>query len=141
MKRTIGILMTSLLIALSGCGAGEPQTMKLALDSNPTTGYSWTLTQDPELFEVSDEYIENAHEEGMVGVGGQQVFTLTPKESGTTDLTFIYARPWETEKDPETEIVYSVKVSGDMKIKITAMTYGGGNDINELPQIPEPEIK
>ena len=52
-KRTIIALMCcSLILLLAGCGKGKAQTMTLALDSNPTTGYTWTVTQDPELFSV-----------------------------------------------------------------------------------------
>ena len=36
----------------------------------------------------------------MTGVGGQQVFSLAPKEAGTSEVTFTYARPWE---DPEAD--------------------------------------
>ena len=130
-----------IILALAGCGTGSPQIMKLSLDSNPTTGYSWTVTQDPELFNVGEEYLENSHEKGMTGVGGQQVFSLAPKEAGTSEVTFTYARPWEDPEADSTVVSYTVEVSKDMKIKVTASRYAGGDDINVLPQIPEPEIR
>ncbi len=135
------MIVGSLLAVLSACGGGKQQTMTLSLDSNPTTGYSWTVTQEPELFNVGEEYTENSHEEDVVGVGGQQVFTLAPKEAGTADVTFTYARPWEDPEADSTIISYTVKVSKDMKISVSASRYAGGDDINELPQIPEPVIR
>ena len=142
MKRVLRTCVACMMIlALSGCGTGKQQIMKLSLDSNPTTGYSWTVTQEPELFNVGEEYLENAHEEGMTGVGGQQVFSLAPKEAGTTEVTFTYARPWEDPEADSTVVSYTVEISKDMKIKVTASRFAGGDDINVLPQIPEPEIK
>ncbi len=130
-----------MILALAGCGTDKQQIMKLTLDSNPTTGYSWTVTQDPELFNVGEEYIENSHEEGMTGVGGQQVFSLAPMKAGTSDVTFTYARPWEDPEADSTVVSYTVEVSNDMKIKVTASRFSGGDDINVLPKIPEPVIE
>ncbi len=141
-KRIITILMTcTMLSLLSACGVGKPQTMTLSLDSNPTTGYSWTVSQEPELLSITEEYKENAHEDGMVGVGGQQIFTLTPKDAGTTSVTFVYARPWEDPENTETEVSYTVEISKSMRIKVTGTAFGGGNDINTLPEVPEPVIQ
>lgn len=141
-KRITGILMIGAMIAaLTGCGSAKPQVMKLSLDSNPTTGYSWTIVQEPEIFEVGEEYLESKSEEGMVGVGGQQVFTLAPKKAGTSEVTFTYARPWEDPDADSTVIAYTVKVSNSMQIKVESTKFAGGDDINELPQVPEPVIK
>ena len=141
-KRITGVIILAAMIGvLMGCGSSKPQIMKLSLDSNPTTGYSWTIKQEPEIFEVGEEYIENKHEEGMVGVGGQQVFSLAPKEAGTSDVTFTYARPWEDPDADSTVVSYTVKVSQNMQIQVESSRYAGGNDMDELPQIPEPVIE
>ena len=135
------LLVAGLLFAFAGCGGKKPQVMELSLDSNPTTGYSWTVSQSPELFDVSEEYVENAHEKGMTGVGGQQVFRLSPKSSGTAEVTFVYARPWEDPEADSTVIAYTVDVSKDLQINVTGSKSAGGSDINSLPQIPEPVIR
>ncbi|MCR5771733.1 MAG: protease inhibitor I42 family protein [Butyrivibrio sp.] len=129
------------ILLLTGCGSKEPQTLELALDSNQTTGYSWTLTQEEELFDVNEEYIVDENDENMTGVGGQQIFTLEPKEAGTTKLTFRYSRSWEEESDEDTVVSYTVKVSKSKQIEIQAATFAGGDDINELPTVPQPTIK
>ena len=141
MKRIISLGVVFMLMSMVGCGMRKPQTMKISLESNPSTGYSWTVTQDTELFDVSDEYIESQSEEGMVGVGGQQVFTLEPKAVGTTDVTFVYSRPWEDSSENDTTVSYTVVVTKDMQITVDATKFEGGNDMNTLPQVPAPEIK
>ncbi len=142
MKRMVKLCsVLGIALVMAGCGASKPQTMKLALESNPTTGYSWTVTQDPELFRIDEEYQENAHDENMVGVGGQQIYTFTPETAGTTELTFTYSRPWVESDEDATVISYTVEVSNSKQIKVTSSRYAGGDDINSLPQIPEPEIK
>ena len=86
-----GVLL--LMITLAGCGAKKPQKATLTLESNPTTGYQWIVEQDPEIFDISSEYIEDAAEgatEPMVGVGGTETFTLTPKKEGRTKINFLY---------------------------------------------------
>jgi predicted secreted protein len=142
MKKTISAcIVLTMIVMLTGCGKSEPQTMTLSLDSNPTTGYTWMVDQDKELFDVSEEYVENDHEEGMVGVGGVQTFTLTPKEAGTCELTFTYRRSWEDPSEEDTVVGYTVEVSKSMQIEVTASRYAGGDDINTVPQIPEPTIE
>jgi predicted secreted protein len=129
------------VLVLAGCGAPKPQQMQLSLEANPTTGYSWTLQQDPEIFQVNDEFQENSTEDDRVGVGGQDVFTLIPEKSGKTELTFTYARPWKDPENTETKITYEVEVSKNMKIKVNGTAFAGGDDSNSLPEVPKPVIK
>ncbi len=83
MKRLI-ILVLAAVMMLAACGkeAPMPQTVSITLDSNPTTGFSWQVTQSEELFSVETEYVEDDHTEGMTGVGGKEIITLTPLKAG-----------------------------------------------------------
>lgn len=137
-KSLIAIL--SIFMLITACGKSEPQTMTLSFESNPTTGYSWTATQNPELFTITDEYIENEHEEGMTGVGGQQVFLLLPNEQGTCEITFTYARSWE-QTEADTTVSYTVEIDKNKHIKVLSSKLAGGDDINSIPQIPKPVIE
>ncbi|WP_026508243.1 protease inhibitor I42 family protein [Butyrivibrio sp. MC2013] len=139
--RRLSGLLVLLALLITACASSKPQTMTLSLESNQTTGYSWTLAQEPELFDVQDEYIEKDHSEDMVGVGGQHIFTLTPKMAGKTELTFTYARPWEDPETDTTVIEYTVIVSDKMNITVESSRFAGGNDINDVPVIPDPVIK
>ena len=71
------------------------QTVAVTVESNPTTGFCWTVAQDQELFDVRDVYASEYHEEPLAGGGGWQTFILSPKEAGEVVLTFTYSRSWE----------------------------------------------
>ena len=78
----------------------------IALQSNPTTGYIWTLSIEPEgvITTKSKEFIANASD--YVGVGGTTSWLMIANRIGSTTLTFHYQRPWETGAKPARELVY-----------------------------------
>ena len=136
------LLMISCMLLMAGCAKKEPQTATMTLPSNPTTGYEWMVTQDPELFEISSQYsedvdkVEDEEEMALVGAGGTEVFKLTPKTAGTGTVEFTYERSFE-DAEPETRLTYSITVTKDMQIKVESMTGEMGGDISEVPQMPE----
>jgi inhibitor of cysteine peptidase len=75
------------------------QMLIIALESNPTTGYSWELAEGDaavvqQVGEV--EFSASAPEgEQLVGAGGTETFRFAAAEQGQTTLTLIYHRPWE----------------------------------------------
>lgn len=80
------------------------------LQSNPTTGYAWLLSVEPEgvVSIKSKKFIADAS--GRVGVGGTMSWKLSSKKVGTTTLKFSYSRSWETDAKPAREIVFNLKV-------------------------------
>lgn len=72
---------------------------EVALPSNPTTGYQWTVSAfDKRLFRlVNSQYIPA--QTTRIGAGGRMVFTFAPTKTKTypasTQMQFTYARPWE----------------------------------------------
>lgn len=134
-------LMIMFSIILAGCGAKKAQTATLELPSNPTTGYEWQAVQDKELFDISSEYVEDEKDQEMVGVGGRQIFTLTPKEAGKTTVTFSYIRPWEEGVEPESKVSYQMEVSKDLQIKVLSSTGALPGNMNTVPDMPDMEIK
>lgn len=73
------------------------EPFNITLDSNPTTGYSWTVDFDHEYLSGGTE-IYNANDTIQpvrVGSGGKQIFTFTPIQKGETTITAVYKRPWE----------------------------------------------
>ena len=85
---------------------------KVALEGNPTTGYSWFLKNVEEiknsgLIELlnlnehcSADYVQKGNE-GLVGVGGVFCFKFKVNNAEGKDmpkLCFEYKRPWEKEK-------------------------------------------
>ena len=73
------------------------QTFTLSLASNPTTGYSWSLSDNWDkklLSAIGDEYLSQG-KPSIVGQGGHQLFKFKALQNGKTELNLIYARPWE----------------------------------------------
>jgi inhibitor of cysteine peptidase len=108
-------------LLLPGCGGGEqaerssPHTITVAptaptatvdaaigdkvvvsLDANVTTGYEWQFTAGDTLVIEKSEYVPDPNPDELVGSGGTQVVTLRVTKAGTSALTGIYVRPWET---------------------------------------------
>jgi predicted secreted protein len=88
----------------------EPFQVKLA--GNPTTGYSWVLknideiSASPFIEQLSNNYITDESEEGMVGVGGTFIFEFeVSKEAcgqNLPKLVFNYEKSWENDEPVQT---------------------------------------
>ena len=74
------------------------QVLEVTLASNPTTGYSWEVSEVDEavLAQLGEAEFQQAPTEGeqMVGVGGTETFRFA-SATGETTLTLVYHRPWE----------------------------------------------
>lgn len=132
----IVVLVFSLTFFLTGCGKDQPQTATLALSSNPTTGYSWRVEQEPEIFDITSEFTEDAADEEMVGVGGTETFTLTPKAEGTTEINFYYEQAWDKDS-MATHLMYKVSVDSNMQITVESQNAEMPGDESEVPEMPE----
>jgi predicted secreted protein len=73
------------------------EPFNVTLDSNPTTGYSWTVDFDPEYLSGGTEIYSTSDtsQPARVGSGGKQIFTFTPIQEGETIISAVYKRPWE----------------------------------------------
>jgi inhibitor of cysteine peptidase len=87
-------------VALSQADSGgkfqlQPgQTLVIALEENPTTGYRWQIAAGVEniLKLLSREYQQSETEPGKVGVGGVATFKFEAAGKGSTELKMIYIR-------------------------------------------------
>ncbi len=85
----------------------------ILLDSNPTTGYSWTPGKEIDttvVSLVSSEYIQTEKEKELVCAGGSEVFTFEAKNSGQTQIILNYQRPWE-ETELKDELIFNIYVT------------------------------
>jgi inhibitor of cysteine peptidase len=124
----LAFLLAALLIPAAGCGEASPMsdytfaivtltdayngqtipliagdTLVVRLDANPSTGYTWEAKDlDPQMLEqVGEPVFESADTPpDLVGAGGTLVLTFKVLQSGTTALTLVYHRPWETDVEP-----------------------------------------
>jgi predicted secreted protein len=82
---------------------------ELRLESNPTTGFSWTFdsTRSNGIVKLlrSDYETEGPR---AVGSGGTERFLFKVLKSGTVTLKFSYRRPWEKDKQPVKERSFTV---------------------------------
>ena len=63
------------------------------LEGNPTTGYDWQLTFDPDKLSLLNQLYKPKG--GGIGAGGVQVSEFKAVETGQTTLRAIYKRSWE----------------------------------------------
>ena len=117
MKKLL-ILVTVAVIAtylVTGCGAkvmaySDPEEtidisadrefiILIALESNPTTGYSWEASYDETMLELVEETYELGEyaRQDVVGAGGTEFFRFKALESGEVEITMVYKRTWEEE--------------------------------------------
>ncbi len=79
------------------------QTAIISLQENPTTGYTWNVTNSTGLVIVNDTYTQNKAQEGMVGVGGVHDWVIIAIEAGNQTFDAVYKHSWEpTTSDDET---------------------------------------
>ncbi|HEY5001092.1 MAG TPA: protease inhibitor I42 family protein [Candidatus Cryosericum sp.] len=83
------------------------KTFTIALDANMTTGYNWSQTiKDTNVVAYLDNaYVAAAADPKVVGGGGTDTFTFKAVGKGTTTITLIYARPWESVPPAQTRTI------------------------------------
>jgi predicted secreted protein len=84
----------------------------IALDSNATTGFSWTeqakITHGKILTQTAHQYIapRQNDDKPVAGMTGIEEWTFSARQAGTTTATMSYSRPWEGgEKDVRTLVL------------------------------------
>ncbi|MCZ7528184.1 MAG: protease inhibitor I42 family protein [Acidimicrobiia bacterium] len=126
-------LVLGAVLALGGCGDDggdggvvviteadsavtlEPgQELVIELESNPTTGYSWSLTTPPDDRILS--YVESTYEpfethEDLVGSGGTERLRFRAEGAGETVIELRYVRSWEPAEPGARTLVFTVTVS------------------------------
>jgi len=82
-----------------GIGINKEFIILIALESNPTTGYSWEANYDETMLELVEETYELGEyaQQGLVGAGGTELFRFRALESGEIEITMVYKRSWEEE--------------------------------------------
>lgn len=128
LKKWLTVLFVIVLLT-GGCSANEvrlndtqngtqkeltrDQVLFIALESNPTTGYSWQVSEiDQAIFrQVGDAGYKSSASGNppMVGAGGTETFRFEPVSAGNTTLKLVYRRPWE--KDVPPIKTYTVQVT------------------------------
>jgi inhibitor of cysteine peptidase len=79
------------------------ETITVRLESNPTTGYGWFLsdkTDQSVILMFSSEYKQSPADKELVGAGGFETFKFKGAKPGTTEIILNYLKPWEEGTEP-----------------------------------------
>ena len=87
------------------------RTIKLTLDSNPTTGYSWQL-RAPGDGKVLQLYFTTFRlpKTRLVGAGGREEWKFRAMAPGSVVIRTEYLRPWEKPEAPVKTFTLTVRV-------------------------------
>ena len=111
------IALVSMLVLMAGCGspqvkvtsadnghqlnASVGERIVVTLAGNPTTGYTWEAKDlDAGMLQQIGSADFKSANPGLVGAGGTLTLTFKALKPGTTNLTLVYHRPWETAVAP-----------------------------------------
>jgi inhibitor of cysteine peptidase len=93
--------------------SGVPgDTFPLRLSTNPSTGYSWSIGQQPDAKVVC--LLQTSMVKAAVALTGapqSQVWTFRAVSPGTTTLTLIYARPFDHGAAPAKTVTLTFTVA------------------------------
>ena len=81
------------------------------LAANPSTGFSWTqaaIGTPAVLTQTDSKYM--APETNAIGAAGNQVWTFSASQKGTTTVKMDYSRPWEGGEKAEWTFTLTVTV-------------------------------
>lgn len=115
-----------LAVMLAGCSAGRSLSLdddgtrvllrpgdeiKVTLEGNATTGFSWELVEsDPAVLNALSEPVYEEANTELIGGGGKWTWRLAALEPGECEVRFVYHRTWEDEP-PEATFSFTAKVN------------------------------
>ncbi|TEA26579.1 hypothetical protein O970_08225 [Candidatus Schmidhempelia bombi str. Bimp] len=82
------------------------QRIKLALESNPSTGYDWLLANQPPFLTLLDSQkntYQNQPNDTRLGQPIKSIWYYRVNAKGTGQLQFNYQRPWQQNILPDTQ--------------------------------------
>ncbi len=85
----------------------------VVLDANPTTGYSWSITMQPDAsvaVALDSQFIPPSV--ALPGAPGRECFRFQAADAGQTSVAFAYARPFEPGAPPVQ--------TADVRVSVTA---------------------
>ena len=129
-RLALALLACSLLVALTACAAPPAgplqltradngtkqsaavgQTIRIALDANPTTGYSWAVDGSlPSQLAEQGQPAYTAKQAGVVGGGGTQTLTFKATAAGDAALKLKYARSFEPTATPPSTFSVAIHI-------------------------------
>ena len=102
--------------------ASEAKMGEITLHGNLSTGYEWQYNIiNEDVAEIVDEKIVSDDETGtLCGAGETHTWKVKGLKEGSTEVTFNYLRPWESEIDKN--VTYIVSVDSNLNVTISEKT-------------------
>jgi inhibitor of cysteine peptidase len=111
------VVLVGMLVSVTGCSSsrvaitsadnGKELNLKIgqqivvALEGNPTTGYTWEAVDlDSSMIQQVGSTEFKSSNTRLVGAGGTQTLVFKTLKAGMTNLTLVYHRPWENGVKP-----------------------------------------
>lgn len=118
MKKKILAIALAAAVLILPLSAALAEETTVELESNPTTGYQWTVAVDGLGVEVTEgEMTTPETGDNLAGAPGMQSFTVTGTAAGEAILTFTYARSWEKSDDDQT-VTMKATVNDDLAVTL-----------------------
>lgn len=89
------------------------ETIKIKLESNPTTGYTWNLSKETDtsvISLISSDYKQSSSDKELVGGGGYDTITFKAAAKGNTTIILTYNKTWEEGVEPEETFKLNIMV-------------------------------
>jgi inhibitor of cysteine peptidase len=84
----------------------------VTLDSNPTTGFAWSLkgiSDESVLKEAGHEFkAAPASDPPLLGAGGKEIWTFKALNKGSSTISMEYIRSWEQNVEPQETFALTV---------------------------------
>jgi inhibitor of cysteine peptidase len=88
------------------------ETFVIELESNPSTGFVWTVAQEPDaaIVTLENQSYKKA-DSTVIGASGTEQFSFRAAGTGTTTIGLKYARPSDPDSPDNTNDTYTVTVT------------------------------
>jgi len=119
---------------------GNDVTMAFA--GNPTTGFEWsyTLSADGILSEVSNQYVPGANPMELVGAGGIHTWIFEAVAPGDVTATFTYAQAWDAASAGAETKILTFHVDADKKVTLDGIKLPALASQEVLSQVQMPNL-
>jgi inhibitor of cysteine peptidase len=103
-------------VAVTAADTGRTITLRIGqelivnLESNRSTGYSWSLAKAPALVLISLGQPVYQSDRSLPGAGGLESWRFRASVAGEQTLTLTYRRPWEKDIAPARAVEFRIKV-------------------------------
>ena len=118
MKKLLGSLVALMLIVCSCTAFAAERKIDavITLQSNPSTGYSWSYSVDNEGMVTETSHSYSSSDPELFGSDGAEEWHFQGLKEGNASITFVYSRNWD-----------------NSEVKTKTFTYYIDSDLNMHP--------